>query len=813
METLTRDLRYGAKMLGKNPGFTALAVLSLGLGIGANTTVFSFLSALFLRPLPVQDPSRVVAVFTSDYSGPLYGASSYPDYLDFRDKTDVFAGLAAYSVSTLSLGAGATTDRVFGELVTPNYFAVAGLVAARGRTLDPEKERAADVLISDGFWRRRFGADPNVVGRAVTLGGHPFTVVGITPAGFTGVTRGLAVDVWVPMTAPGATARRDRLEARGSRWLFVLGRLRAGVDAPEAQARLGGLAAQLQQAHPDDWTDLRRSRRVVSVVPESRARVVPHLRGAILGFLGLLMAVVSLVLLMACTNLASFLLARASTRRREAAIRLSLGAGRGRLVRQHLTESLLLGLLGGLAGLLLAVWATDALMAVRPPLPFPVHLDLSPDGRVLGFTLLLSLATGVLFGLAPALQASRAELVPALKDESRIAVQAGGRWSPRRILVMAQTALSVVLLIGAGLFLKSLRNAQRIDPGFDANGLLLLSLDTSLGRQEESRSSPFLRQLLERVRSVPGVRLVSASNDVPLGLGGSRRGISIEGYQPQSGEDMEVHSNVVGPEYFRTMGIPLVRGRDLTEADGPGSPGAAIVNESFARRYWPGRDPLGRRLRMGSNPLEVVGVASDGKYRTLGEDPTPFFYVPLLQHPRGGITLHVRADGAPEGLAAAVRREVRALDPTLPVFDVKTMKEHLGLSLLPARLAGSALGAFGLVALLLGAVGIYGVMAYWVSQRTREMGVRIALGANPRDLLSMVIAQGMGLAAVGVAAGLAAALAAGRAVSSHLYGVDGTDLATFVAVPVGLAAVALLAVYVPARRAMKVDPMVALRYE
>jgi len=523
--------------------------------------------------------------------------------------------------------------------------------------------------------------------------------------------------------------------------------------------------------------------------------------------------VASLVLLMACTNLASFLLARASTRRREAAIRLSLGASRGRLVRQHLTESLLLGLLGGVAGLLLAVWATDALMAVRPPLPFPVHLDLSPDGRVLGFTLLLSLATGVLFGLAPALQASRAELVPALKDESRIAVQAGGRWSPRRILVMAQTALSVVLLIGAGLFLKSLRNAQRIDPGFDANGLLLLSLDTSLGRQEESRSSPFLRQLLERVRSVPGVRLVSASNDVPLGLGGSRRGISIEGYQPQGGEDMEVHSNIVGPEYFRTMGIPLVRGRDLTEADGPGSPGAAIVNESFARRYWPGRDPLGRRLRMGSNPLEVVGVASDGKYRTLGEDPTPFFYVPLLQHPRGGITLHVRADGAPEGLAAAVRREVRALDPSLPVFDVKTMKEHLGLSLLPARLAGSALGAFGLVALLLGAVGIYGVMAYWVSQRTREMGVRIALGANPRDLLSMVIAQGMGLAAVGVAAGLAAALAAGRAVSSHLYGVDGTDLATFVAVPVGLAAVALLAVYVPARRAMKVDPMVALRYE
>jgi macrolide transport system ATP-binding/permease protein len=813
MDGLIRDVSYAWRMLRKSPGFTAVAVLSLGLGIGANTTVFSFLSAFFLQPLAVEDPERVVAVFTSDYSGPLYGASSYPDYLAFRDETSVLSGLAAYTISPFSFGDVSGTDRVFGELVTEDYFAVAGLEAARGRTFDSGESAAAPTLvISDGLWRRRFDADSAIVGRAVTLNGQPFTIAGVAPAGFTGMTRGLAVDLWVPMTAPGM-ASRDHLERRSSHWLLLLGRLAPGVSSEAAQARLNGLAAQLQKADPDGWTDVRGKRRVATVLPESQARVFPDLRGAVLGFFALLMAVVGLVLLLACTNLASFLLARASLRRREAAVRLSLGASRGRLVRQLLAESVLLALIGGALGLLLSFWATHALMTLRPPVPLPVHLDLDLDSRVLCFDLLVSLLTGVLFGLGPALQASRADLIVALKDDSRTAVPADGAWSPRRVLVVVQTALSLVLLIGAGLFLQGLRNAQRIDPGFEADGLVLLSLDPGLAGYEEGQARVFFQELVERTGTLPGVRSVSLATEVPLSLGGSRRRISIEGYEPRPGEDMEVRSNIVGSDYFRTMGIPLVHGRDFTERDGEGAPGVAVVNESFARRYMPGEGPIGRRIQMGSSWLRVVGLARDGKYDTLGEEPTPFFYVPFLQHLGTSATLHVRGETEPEALVAAVRGVVRDLDPTVPVFDEKTMTDHLGLALLPARLAGFALVGFGLVALLLGAMGIHGVLAYWVSQRRRELGVRIALGADPRDLLWMVITQGARLAGLGILLGLAAAIAAGHVASRFLYGVGGTDPTTFVAVALALSTVALLAVSLPARRAAKVDPMEALRYE
>lgn len=820
METLLCDLRHAARVLAKSPGFAAVAVLSLGLGIGANATIFSFLNAIFLRPLPVQDPDRVVAVFTSDFSGPPYGGSSYPDYLDFQTRTDAFAGLAAYTVAPMSLSEGSQTDRVFGELVTANYFAVAGLQAARGRTFRPVEDEgraaAPAIVVSDGFWRRRFGADPALVGRSVTLNGHAFTVVGVAPPGFTGMMRGLAVDLWVPMTMAGAIPSSDKLDGRGNRWLLLLGRLKPGMTAEAAQAQLAVLAAQLQAAYPDNWTDVKKKQRVITVVPESRARLFPEARGAVLGFLALLLSVVGLVLLMACTNVASLLLARANARRREMAVRLSLGASRGRIVQQLLTESLMISLLAAVVGIVVAVWATDLFMAFRPPVPIPVALDVRLDFRVLGFTMLLSLLTALLFGLAPALQASRPELLPALRDGSAGGGRADSRWSPRRLLVAAQIAMSLVLLIGAGLFLQSLGNAHRIDLGFESANLLLLSLDVRLNGYDDARGQKLYEQLLERADALPGVRSASLATELPLGLGGRRRGISIEGYEAQSGEDMGVHTSTVGPDYFRTMGIPLMRGRDFTAADRAGAPGVVVVNEAFARRYWPDQDPIGKRVTQGNRsgtPAEVVGVVKDGKYVTLGEDPTPFFYVPFLQRYESEATLHVRTTGDPRALVEAMRREVRALDPSLPVFDVKTMTDHLGLSLLPARLAGSVLGLFGVVALGLAAVGIYGVMAQAVRQRTRELGVRVALGARPSDLLSMVLAQSMRVALLGLAIGLVAALGLSRLVTSLLYGISPVDPATFVAIPALLAAVAMLASYVPARWAMRVDPMVALRHE
>ena len=820
MDTVLQDLRHAARTLAKSPGFTATTVLSLGLGIGANATIFSFLNAIFLRPLPVRDPDRVVAVFTSDFSGPPYGGSSYPDYLDFRATTDAFAGLAAYTLAPMSLSEGPRTDRVFGELVTANYFEVAGIQASRGRTFrvieDDKPDADPAIVVSHGLWQRRFGADPTLVGRAVTLNGHPFTVVGIAPPGFTGMMRGLSVDLWVPVTMAGAIPSSDRLDGRGNRWLLLLGRLKPGLTAEAAEAQLAVLATRLQKAYPDNWTDVKEKRRVITVVPESRARLFPAARGAVLGFLALLLSVVGLVLLMACTNVASLLLARATARRREIAVRLSLGASRARIIRQLLTESVLLALLAGVVGILVALWASNLLVALRPPVPFPIALDLGLDVRVLGFTLLVSLLTPLVFGLAPALQASRPALLPALKDGSATGERAASRWSPRRLLVVAQMAMSLVLLIGAGLFLQSLGNAHRIDLGFDSANLLLLSLDVSLNGYDEPRGRLLYEQLLERANTVPGVRSASLATEVPLGLGGTRRGIWVEGYEARSGEDMGVHTNTVGPDYFRTMGIQLLRGRDFDASDTAGRPGAVVVNEAFARRYWPGKDPIGRHVRLGDesgSPAQVVGVVRDGKYVTLGEDPKPFFYVPFLQRYESGATLHVRTTGDPRGLLEAMRREVRALDPSLPVFDEKTMTDHLGLSLLPARLAAGVLGLFGFVALTLAAVGIYGVMAQAVRQRTRELGVRMALGARPADLLSMVLGQSMRVALLGLAIGLLAALGLARLVTSLLYGIGAADPATFVVIPALLAAVALLASFVPARWAMKVDPMVALRHE
>lgn len=821
MSTLVQDLRYGARMLAKKPGFTLLVVITLALGIGANSTIFSLVNALLLRPLPIENPEQVVALYTSDYSSGNFGTSSYPDYLDFQGRNQVLAGLVAYTVTPFSLSVDGANERAFGEVVSGNYFTVLGVKLALGRAFSPEEDRTPGAhpvaVISHKLWQGRFGGDPATLGRSVKINGHSFTIVGVAEEKYAGLMRGLVAELWVPaMMMEQALPGSDNLTERGNRSFYLMGRLKPGVTLAQAQANFANIAEQLFKAWPQEWTNIRNESRLISLLPESAARVMPGFRTPLLIFMALLMTVVGLVLLIACANVANLLLARAATRRKEIAIRLSLGAGRGRLIRQLLTESVLLAVLGGAGGMLLAVWGTDLLMAFKPPTPLPMEIDLNADWRVLGFTLGVALLTGVLFGLAPALAASRPDLVASLKDETG----AGrGKGQLRGTFVIIQVALSLLLLIGSGLFLRSLQNASAIDPGFDADNLLVMAMDLQLQGYSETTGQNFSRSMLERVRALPGVEAASLAEYLPLGLGGSRRGVNIEGYTPQPGESTEVDSAAVTPGYVETLRMPVVRGRPFNELDHQGTPRVVMINEAFARRYWPGQDPIGKRIQMGSRNnnnsphLEVVGVVKDGKYGTLGEEATPFFYLNIAQRYEPGPTLIVRTRGNPLDYLAAVRNEIAALDKNLPLFDVKTMRQHLGLALLPARLAGSVLGIFGLVALLLAAAGIYGVMAYSVAQRTREIGIRLALGAQTVDVLKLVVRQGMKLVVIGVAIGLSGALALTRLMTSLLYGVSATDPLTFIGVAALLAGVALLACWIPAWRATKVDPMIALRYE
>jgi macrolide transport system ATP-binding/permease protein len=812
MSTLLQDVRYGMRMLRKRPGFTLVAVITLALGIGANAAIFTLVNAALLRPLPVAEPGQIVSL-NNVSERRMFATFSYPNYRDFRDRNEAFSGLIGYSFSPLSLSHDGINERLWGYVVTGNYFDVLGVNAALGRMISPADDQLPGAhpvsVISYKCWQRRFGGDPAVIGKSVIVNGRSYTIIGVAPQGFDGTEVIATSEMWFPMAMQSQViVGSNWLEVRDAETLFIQGRLKPGVTPAQAQSEAEAIAAQLEREYPG----INEGKRVVLTSPGMTRGLM---RGPVIGFTGLLMLMVGLVLLLACTNLANLLLARASERRREVAVRLALGAGRFRLVRQLLTESMLLSLAGGALGLLLALWLADLAVTLKPPVDVPLALDLHIDYRVLIFTGAVSLLTGVLFGLLPALQSTKADLIATLKDE--FAVSGHRRAWLKNGMIVFQVALSLVLLVGGGLMLRSLQKTQTIDLGFDPHNAVSLSFDLRLQGYDEARGKEFQKRLLERVRAVPGIESAGIADLIPVDLHFSRDSVFIEGQTPERAATApRALTSRISPGYFAAMNTPLVQGREFSEQDDNKAARVAIVNETFARRFWPDEDAIGKRFAVGSPDapkLQVIGVARDGKYAGIQEEPRPFFYRSMAQFYSGSTSLVVRAASDPQPALAAARREIQQLDAHLPIASAQTLEEHLSLPLLPTRLAASLLGSFGVLALALAAIGIYGVMAYAVSQRTREIGIRMALGAQKADVLKLVISRGVWLTLTGVAIGLAASLAMTRLMKSLLYGISATDPLTFAGVALLLTVVALVACYLPARRATKVDPMIALRYE
>lgn len=814
MQTILQDLRYGARMLLKKPGFTLIAVITLALGIGANTAIFSLVNTALLRPLPVAEPDQLVSLNSVSEKGDRnFPTLSYPNYRDLRDRNDALSGLIAYRMTAVSLSHDGTNERVWGYLATGNYFEVLGINPALGRLFneDDDKRQGAHpvAVITWNCWQKRFAADPAIAGKEIIVNGRSFTIIGVTPQDFKGTEIGYTPEIWFPVmmlreVEPGS----DWLESRNSENLFVAGRLKPDVSSDQAESQLRTIAVQLAREYPNE-----NEGKTIMLSPPGLFG--NFMRGSVTNFALVLMIVVGLVLLLACTNLANLLLARATERRKEIAIRLAIGASRFRLLRQLITESALLGVAGGVCGLLLAYWLVDTLTSLRPPIDIPLSTEMHIDGRVFLFTAIVSLLTGIVFGLLPALQATNPDLVPALKDETSI----GGysRSWLRSSLVVLQITLSLVLLVCAGLVLRGLQRAQLLDPGFVPQNAIMMSFDLGLQGYDGARAKEFKRHLLDRVRAMPGVEYAGVSNYVPLSLNISNNSIFVEGREHGRGANVPMAMvGSAGVGFVEAMGIRLVEGRYFTEADDETKPRVVVVNQDFARRFWQGESPLGKRFSFAGSEgpwIEVVGVIQDGKYFSLSEDQEPFVYTSLRPTSSGSPTLVIRTSGDAKDVIAGIRREIQQLDANLPVYEVKTLVEHMDLSLFPARVAASLLGGFGLLALILAAIGIFGVMSYAVSQRTREIGIRMALGAGAKDVFKLIVGQGLTLTVIGLAIGLAIAFVGTRLLSSLLYGVSAVDAFTFALVVVLLSAVAFLACWMPARRAMKVDPQIALRYE
>jgi len=813
METLLHDIRYGLRMLSKAPSFSIVATIALALGIGANTAIFSVVNSVLLRPLPFQDSDQLMSLWETDSSrGQQRGSASYPNFADWRAQSQVFERLASYHDSDFILTGRGDSARLQGAVVNADLFPLLGVTPAIGRAFSPDEDNPEServVLLSHELFQNRFNSDPNVLNQPITLDGKPYAIVGVMPAAFQFPIQNEPVELWTTV-AGDREGKEPVTDQRGAHYMNVIARLKPGVTREQAQAEMTTIAARLEEQYPDK--NLHRS---VSVEPTLEGLV-----GEIRPVLLILLAAVGCVLLIACANVANLLLARAMSRHKEMAIRSALGATRRRVVRQLLTESVLLALTGGTLGLLLAMWSSDLLVALgRDNIPRPLQVGL--DWRVLVFTLTVSVLTGILFGLVPALHSTKTELNESLKEGGRGSSEGARRNRLRGLLVIAEVAVAVVLLVGAGLLIQSLWRLRQVRPGFDSQNVLTFTLGLPEVKYSTDNQARFYRDLLERLRTLPGVR--SASAVMPLPLSGDRFSISFEteGRPVPKGEEPSADFFAIEPDYFNTMGIPLLKGRAFDEHDIHGSQPVIIVNEAFVKQFFPNEDPIGRHIKPGISTYEgehsvmreIVGVVADVKNRSLSAEVRPAYFVTHAQAPFGQMVVVAKTTNDPHSLITASQNTVASMDKELPTFNVKTMDEYMAASVAAPRFNTTLLGIFAGVALTLTVVGLFGVMSYSVAQRTNEIGIRMALGAQTKDVLGLILSQGFKLIVVGLAIGLVGAFAVMSVIASLLFGVTSRDPLTFAAVALLLGLVALLACYIPAMRATRVDPLTALRCE
>jgi len=814
MTSLLQEIRYSLRVIAKSPGFAAIAILTLALGIGANTTIFSWINSALLNPVPgISNPDEVVSL-TLNKPGEKPFPFTYPDIEALRKGQQSLAGITACGFAQTSLAGKGKPERVWGMVASANYFDVLGVRPILGRGFLPEEDEkpggAPVAVISYRLWQARFGSNPEIVGQTIGINQHPYTIVGVTPAVFQGSQTGVRTDIWVPMMMEAQfEPLGDLLNDHHQFWLLAFGRLKPGIRLEQAQQEMTLRLKQEVESYPEEH----KGHESVTVYPLWRNPF--GLNQFLSTLLPILMCIAGMVLLLACANVANLMLVRSVGRRRELAIRLSLGASRWQLARHLLVESLILALAGGVVALLITFWTQGTLMKFMPATDYPVSLSVKVDRTVLLATLGISVLTGVIFGILPALRASREAPVAVLKEDTGSASVGVKKARLASSLVVAQISLSLLLLVCAGLFIRSFLSAQLINPGFNSHNVLIATYDLFTAGYSEASGTEFDRQLAAKLEAQPGIQSVALTNRVPLGFGGGSTSVKPEGYVSQSDESMETEDAIITPNYFRTLQIPIVEGRDFTLQDSAKSQRVAIVNEEFVNRYWPKQGAIGKRLYsdLPKEWLTVVGVARNNKVNWLNEKPTPFVYLPLYQMYTPSMIINARVIGDPLTFAKTIENTVHELNSDLAVFDVTTLELRNQFASFGQRVAGAFVGAFGLLALVLAAVGIYGVTAYSTRQRTHEIGIRIALGAAKHDVLRLVLGHGLRLTLGGVGLGLTLSFVLTRFLGSLLLGVTSTDALTFSSVAMLLCAVALLACFLPARRAMRVDPIVALRYE